>query len=279
MLSSAWQGTLEKIFPTRTDGSTEKVRPVTYTAGQPLKRKAQLARPRVFIPVFPGTNCEYDVNRKFDEAGALTQVFVLKNLTSREIDDSIQEMKKSIEESQIIMIPGGFSAGDEPEGSGKFIATVFRNPYLTDAVMDLLKKRDGLILGICNGFQALVKLGLLPYGEIRPLDDKCPTLTFNTIGRHMSALIQTRVASNLSPWLSKAEVGDIRTIAVSHGEGRFVADEATLNDLETSGQIATQYVDLDGNPTMDIRYNPNGSVLAIEGITSRDGRIFGKMAP
>ena len=187
-------------------------------------------------------------------------------------------MKKCIDESNMIMIPGGFSAGDEPEGSGKFTATVFRNPYLAEAVMDLLNNRDGLILGICNGFQALVKLGLLPYGEIRPLDETSPTLTFNTIGRHVSRMVRTRVASNLSPWLSNVEVGDIYTVAVSHGEGRFVASPSVLEELEKNGQIATQYVDLEGNPTMDIRYNPNGSALAIEGITSKDGRIFGKMA-
>ncbi len=277
ILSSAWQGTLEKIFPTKTDGNRDKVKSVSYRAGSVLKRRDQVARPRVFIPVFPGTNCEYDVKRKFDEAGGLTEVLVLKNLTAHEIEASIQEMKKRIDESQIIMLPGGFSAGDEPEGSGKFIATVFRNPYLTEAVMTLLNKRDGLILGICNGFQALVKLGLLPYGEIKPLDASCPTLTFNTIGRHASALFQTRVASNLSPWLAKTQVGALKTIAISHGEGRFVADAAMLEELEKHGQIATQYVDLEGNPTMDIRYNPNGSVMAIEGITSKDGRIFGKM--
>ncbi len=276
-LSSAWQGTLEKIFPTQTDGNTENVKSVSFLAQSPVRRKAQVARPRVLIPVFPGTNCEYDVKRKFEGAGAIAEVLVLKNLSAREIDESIQEMKKRIDESQIIMLPGGFSAGDEPEGSGKFIATVFRNPYLSDAVMDLLNKRDGLILGICNGFQALVKLGLLPYGEIRPLDESCPTLTFNTLGRHASALIQTRVASNLSPWLSKARVGEVHTIAISHGEGRFAASASVLEELERNGQIATQYVDLDGNPTMDIRYNPNGSVMAIEGITSKDGRIFGKM--
>lgn len=276
-LSSAWLGTLEKIFPTQTDGNTEKVKLINYTSGQTSKRRTQVARPKVFIPVFPGTNCEYDVKRKFEAAGAHAEILVLKNITARDIDDSIQEMKKCIEESQIIMIPGGFSAGDEPEGSGKFIATVFRNPYLSEAVMELLNQRDGLILGICNGFQALVKLGLLPYGEIRPLDESCPTLTFNTLGRHASSLIQTRVDSNLSPWLAKARVGELHTIAISHGEGRFVANEAMLRDLEKFGQIATQYVDLEGEPTMDIRYNPNGSVLAIEGITSKDGRIFGKM--
>lgn len=277
-LLSGWQGTLERIFPTKTESSLEKIRAISYTSGSVASKKTKIARPKVFIPVFPGTNCEYDVKRKFDEAGANTEILVMQNLTSREIDNSISEMKRLIDESQIIMIPGGFSAGDEPEGSGKFIATVFRNPYLTEAVMNLINKRDGLVLGICNGFQALVKLGLLPYGEIRPLDETCPTLTFNTIGRHVSCLSHTRVASNLSPWLSKTSVGAVCTIAVSHGEGRFVASESMLKELEQYGQIATQYVDHEGNPTMDIRYNPNGSVMAIEGITSRDGRIFGKMA-
>jgi phosphoribosylformylglycinamidine synthase len=277
-LQEAWEGTLEKIFPTKTDEDINRVKAISYTHGKKYARDSHIARPRVFIPVFPGTNCEYDVKRKFDSAGARTEVFVLKNLTALEIEDSVTEMKKRIDESNIIMIPGGFSAGDEPEGSGKFIATVFRNPYLTEAIMNLLNNRDGLMLGICNGFQALVKLGLLPYGEIRPLDETSPTLTFNTIGRHVSSLINTRVASNLSPWLSKVQVGDIYTVAVSHGEGRFVANPSVLEELERNGQIATQYVDLEGNPTMDIRYNPNGSVLAIEGITSKDGRIFGKMA-
>lgn len=276
-LVSAWMEPLEKIFPTRT-GDSGKTRNVSFTAGGKRKGSVRIARPRVFIPVFPGTNCEYDIKRKFDEAGAMTEVMVLRNLNAREIEDSVEEMKKYIDECNIIMIPGGFSAGDEPDGSGKFIATVFRNPYLTEAVMDLLNKRDGLILGICNGFQALVKLGLLPYGEIRPLDESCPTLTFNRIGRHVSTLVRTRVASNLSPWLSRVQVGDVFTVAVSHGEGRFVASESMLLEMEKYGQIATQYVDPDGNPTMDIPYNPNGSVWAIEGITSRDGRIFGKMA-
>lgn len=276
-LLEAWQNTLEKIFPTKTADGKGRVEAVSYHKGPVIRRKTAIARPKVFIPVFPGTNCEYDVKRRFEEAGAQTDVFVMNNLTAREIDDSIQEMKKRIDESQIIMIPGGFSAGDEPEGSGKFIATVFRNAYLSEAIMNLLRHRDGLILGICNGFQALVKLGLLPYGEIRPLDETCPTLTFNTIGRHTSTLSHTRVASNLSPWLSKTKVGEVHTIAISHGEGRFVASEAMLRELIAAGQIATQYVDLEGNPTMDNCFNPNGSVLAVEGITSRDGRIFGKM--
>ncbi len=276
---SAWKEPLEPIFPTRTT-QAGKVSSCSFTGKVVRKqgaRKTPIARPRVFIPVFPGTNCEYDVKRKFEEANALVDLFVMKNLTAKEIEASIHEMKKRIDACQIMMIPGGFSAGDEPEGSGKFIATVFRNPLLTEAVMNLIRNRDGLILGICNGFQALVKLGLLPYGEIRDLDETCPTLTFNTIGRHVSCLVRTRVASNLSPWLAKAQVGQICTIAVSHGEGRFVASPEILKELELHGQIATQYVDLDGNPTMEEPYNPNGSVMAIEGITSRDGRIFGKM--
>ena len=276
-LRKAWQETLEPIFPVETDGYGKKVETYTYLKSPSRGKKSLRVRPRVFIPVFPGTNCEYDVKRKFDEAGAVEDIYVMKNLTAKEIDSSVHEMKKRIDESQIIMIPGGFSAGDEPEGSGKFIATVFRNPYLTEAVMNLIKNRDGLVLGICNGFQALVKLGLLPYGEIRDLDDACPTLTFNTIGRHASCLVNTRVASNISPWLSKTNVGDITTIALSHGEGRFVASAELLDLMGRSGRIATQYVDFDGNPTMDIAFNPNGSVMAVEGITSEDGRIFGKM--
>ena len=277
-LLKAWESPLEKIFPTKTDGDISRVKTVSYTSGKKHKKEIRLARPRAFIPVFPGTNCEYDIKRKLESAGAITDVMVLRNLTAQEIEESVSQMKKHIDECNMIVIPGGFSAGDEPEGSGKFIATVFRNPYLTEAVMNLINNRDGLMLGICNGFQALVKLGLLPYGEIRPLDEECPTLTFNTIGRHVSLMVNTRVASNLSPWLSKVKVGDVYTVAVSHGEGRFVANPSVLEELEKNGQIATQYVDLDGNPTMDIRYNPNGSVLAIEGITSKDGRIFGKMA-
>ena len=276
-LKEAWQKTLEPIFPVNIKSDAEKVETYSYSTPPIRGKKSLHARPRVFIPVFPGTNCEYDVKRKFDNAGATAEIFVMKNLTANEIGASIHEMKKRMDESQIIMLPGGFSAGDEPEGSGKFIATVFRNPYLTEAVMDLINKRDGLILGICNGFQALVKLGLLPYGEIRDLDDACPTLTFNTIGRHTSCLVNTRVASNVSPWLAKANVGDITTIAVSHGEGRFVAGRELFDEMGQSGQIATQYVDFDGNPTMDIAFNPNGSMMAVEGITSRDGRIFGKM--
>lgn len=276
-LKETWESTLENIFPTRTQ--TEKSEPmeVNFTKYVPIRSSEVFAKPRVFIPVFPGTNCEYDTASAFERAGAVTDIFVMRNLTPSDIEESVRSMKEKIENSQIIMIPGGFSAGDEPDGSGKFIATVFKNPYLSEAIMKLIKQRDGLILGICNGFQALIKLGLLPYGEIRELDDNSPTLTFNTIGRHVSCLVKTKVVSSLSPWLSKTVPGDIHTIAVSHGEGRFIANESIINELVKYGQIATQYVDRDGNPTYDIRFNPNGSVHAVEGITSRDGRIFGKM--
>mgnify|MGYP005811017277 FL=1 len=210
-------------------------------------------------------------------AGAEPDVFVLRNRDARDIRESIDEMAKRIANAQILMFSGGFSAGDEPEGSGKFIAAVFSNEKLKEATMDLLSRRDGLALGICNGFQALIKLGLVPYGEIRELSDKDPTLTYNTIGRHVSCMVRTRVVSTRSPWLAGAEPGDIHTIAVSHGEGRFMADAALLRRLAENGQIATQYVDMEGNPTMDIRYNPNGSLWAVEGITSPDGRVLGKM--
>lgn len=276
-LKGAWEKPLEDIFRTRTPLREDKPVQALFDRYIPIRSSQIFAKPRVFIPVFPGTNCEYDSARAFEKAGAAADVFVMKNLTPADIEESVQEMKKRIARSQIIMLPGGFSAGDEPDGSGKFIATVFRNPILTEAVMELLKQRDGLMLGICNGFQALVKLGLLPYGEIRELDENSPTLTFNTIGRHVSRLVTTKVISSLSPWLAKTVPGEIHTIAVSHGEGRFAASEAIIRELAENGQIATQYVDTDGNPTYDIRFNPNGSEAAIEGITSRDGKILGKM--
>jgi phosphoribosylformylglycinamidine synthase len=231
----------------------------------------------VIIPVFPGTNCEYDTARAFRAAGAHARTFVINNLTPSAVAESCEELVKAIDESQIIMLPGGFSGGDEPDGSAKFITAFFRAPAVTEAVRRLLNERDGLILGICNGFQALVKLGLVPYGDIVPMTDACPTLTFNTIGRHQSRLVRTRVASDLSPWLSKCEVGDIHTVAISHGEGRFVANDDVLAQMKAAGQIATQYVTADGVPTMDLSANPNGSLLAIEGITSPDGRVLGKM--
>ena len=273
-----WQQPLEGIFPTKTEEMQDKVESYSFKGGRPAKARVPLiAKPRVFIPVFPGTNCEYDTARAFERAGGIADVMVVRNLSSKDIVDTIALMKKKIGESQIIMLPGGFSAGDEPDGSGKFIATAFRNPYIKEAVMELLKNRDGLMLGICNGFQALIKLGLVPYGEIRDIQESSPTLTFNSIGRHVSCMVRTRVASNLSPWLSGVKVGDIHTIAVSHGEGRFVAGEADIQAMIRSGQIATQYVDMDGNASYDIRFNPNCSMYAVEGITNPDGRVFGKM--
>lgn len=276
-LIECWEEPLEKIFPTRTDSINEKPKQYAYEIRNTSKPKVSYAKPRIFIPVFPGTNCEYDTAKAFERAGGKVETFVIRNLSSSEIDKSVDLMAKMIDNSQIIMLPGGFSGGDEPDGSGKFIATAFRNPKVKDAVMRLLKERDGLMLGICNGFQALIKLGLVPYGEIRDLTDESPTLTFNTIGRHVSCMVNTRVSSTLSPWFSNLKVGDIHSIAVSHGEGRFVASEEVLKTLEKNGQIATQYVDLEGNATYDIRFNPNGSFEAIEGITSADGRVLGKM--
>jgi len=276
-LIEKWEEPLEKIFPTRVEAAYGKPKQYGYEIRNTARPKVSYAKPRIFIPVFPGTNCEYDTAKAFERAGGKPEVFVIKNLSSAEIDKSIDLMAKMIDNSQIIMIPGGFSGGDEPDGSGKFIATAFRNPKVKDAVMRLLKERDGLILGICNGFQALIKLGLVPYGEIRDLTDESPTLTFNTIGRHVSCMVNTRVSSVLSPWFNNLKVGDIHSIAVSHGEGRFVASEEVLKTLEKNGQIATQYVDLDDNASYDIRFNPNGSLEAIEGITSPDGRVLGKM--
>ena len=248
-----------------------------YTKGAKIKANIKTAKPKVLIPVFPGTNCEYDTARQFREAGAEIETFIFKNLEPQQIEDSISAIAESINNSQMVVIPGGFSAGDEPDGSGKFIAAVFRNPQIKEAVMDLLNNRDGLMLGICNGFQALIKLGLVPYGEIRELSDDAPTLTYNTIGRHISRMADTKITSNKSPWLANVEVGDIHSIAFSHGEGRFTADRELIKELQANGQIATQYVDFEGNPSMDIEFNPNGSVAAVEGITSPDGRVFGKM--
>lgn len=273
-----WEAPLEKIFPTKVKADVAGEPQVyNHQRQQPLKPKARIGKPRIFLPVFPGTNCEYDTQKAFERAGGLVETLVFRNLTAADIEESLEQMVAKINNSQIIMLPGGFSAGDEPDGSGKFIATAFRNPRVKEAVMRLLQERDGLILGICNGFQALIKLGLVPYGEIRELTADAPTLTYNNIGRHVSCLVRTRVASNLSPWLSKVKVGDVHTIPVSHGEGRFVASKEVIAALAKNGQIATQYVDLDGKPTYDIRYNPNGSLEAIEGITSPDGRVLGKM--
>ncbi|CEO16072.1 phosphoribosylformylglycinamidine synthase [[Clostridium] sordellii] len=269
---------LEPIFPTRVESIKEKIETISFiTDTKGYKSGISLASPKVFIPTFPGTNCEYDSARVFEKAGAKTSIKVFKNLTDKDIESSIDSMVKEIKSSQIIMLPGGFSAGDEPDGSGKFIATVFKNPKIAEAVNEFLTKQDGLMLGICNGFQALIKLGLVPYGKIMDIDENCPTLTYNKIGRHQAKMVKTRISSNKSPWLYGTEVGDIHSIAISHGEGRFVADEKTLKQLIDNGQIATQYVDLEGNATYDIDFNPNGSTFAVEGITSIDGRILGKM--
>ena len=278
-LQEAWEGAIESVFPYRAEGP--KVQKLDYCiAEHEVSRPApaiHVAHPRVVIPVFPGTNCEYDTARAFRRAGADPSVLVINNLTPEAVAESTHELARRIRESQIVMIPGGFSGGDEPDGSAKFITAFFRAPEVTEAVRELLQSRDGLMLGICNGFQALIKLGLVPYGDIRPMDETCPTLTFNTIGRHQSRLVRTRVASDLSPWLSKCEVGDMHEIAISHGEGRFVASPELVAELAAKGQIATQYVGEDGEPAMSLDVNPNGSVLAIEGITSPDGRVLGKM--
>ena len=274
-LQEKWEGALESVFPYR--GAGEKVEAIAYDKAAPLTYGGSIARPRAIIPVFPGTNCEYDTAAAFERAGAEPTVLVINNLTPAAVAQSAEALVEALDNSQILMIPGGFSGGDEPDGSAKFITAFFRAPAVTEAVRRLLNERDGLILGICNGFQALVKLGLVPYGDIRPMDAECPTLTFNTIGRHQSRLVRTRVASNLSPWLSLCEVGDVHMMPISHGEGRFVASDALLAELVANGQVATQYVGEDGLPSMDLDVNPNGSVLAIEGITSPDGRVFGKM--
>jgi phosphoribosylformylglycinamidine synthase len=273
-----WESPLEDIFPTKTENTKEDLETLEFITEKVKSPVIKVTKPKVFIPVFPGTNCEYDSERAFVKAGAEVNAMVFKNITEKLIEESIDHMVKIINNSQIIMLPGGFSAGDEPDGSGKFIATVFRNPKIKEAVTDLLKNRDGLMLGICNGFQALIKLGLVPFGEIRDIDENCPTLTYNKIARHVSCMVNTKITSNISPWFSNVKVGDVHTVAVSHGEGRFVANKETLTELIQNGQVATQYVDLKGKATYDNEYNPNNSVYAIEGITSPDGRILGKMA-
>lgn len=275
----AWKNPLENIFPTK-DLKTiidKNIDIPLYNNRSNLKSTIKIAKPKIFIPVFPGTNCEDDTSKAFKKAGGKVEELVFKNLKPTDIEESINAMIKIINNSQIIAIPGGFSGGDEPDGSGKFIATVFRNPKIKEAVSKFLEERDGLIIGICNGFQALVKLGLLPHGKIIKMENNSVTLTYNSIGRHVSCMTNTRISSTLSPWLSKVNTGDVHSIAVSHGEGRFVADEDVLEKLYKNGQIATQYVDFEGKPSMDIAHNPNGSLMAIEGITSIDGRVFGKM--
>lgn len=268
---------LSNVFKIKTEKNNEKVELNLFETKEIKKPTIKIAKPKVFIPVFPGTNCEYDSARAFEKEGAEVTELVFNNMNKESLNESILKMEEIIRKSQIIMLPGGFSAGDEPDGSGKFIANVFRNKRIKDAVMDLLKNRDGLMLGICNGFQALIKLGLVPYGEIVDIEEDMATLTYNEINRHMSSIIRTKITSNKSPWFSEVNIGDIHSVAISHGEGRFVAPKDVLENLSKNGQIATQYVDLNGNISMDMPYNPNGSMLAIEGITSPDGRILGKM--
>ena len=275
---NAWTGTLEKVFPTRATEDKEEVKTDLYHVDSVYVCKNKVAKPTVFIPVFPGTNCEYDSAKAFERAGADTIVKVFKNLNASDIRESVDEFTKAIDQAQIIMFPGGFSAGDEPEGSAKFFATAFRNAKMTEAVMKLLNERDGLALGICNGFQALIKLGLVPYGEIRPQAADSPTLTYNTIGRHISKMVYTKVVTDKSPWLAQAELGKVYCNPASHGEGRFVAPKEWLDKLFANGQVATQYVNEAGVPTMDEEWNVNGSYCSIEGITSPDGRVLGKMA-
>ncbi len=274
----AWVQPLENVFPTSTHQKQEPTHGELYTTKDIYICKHKVAVPKVFIPVFPGTNCEYDSAKAFERAGAEVETIVFKNQHARDIRESVSAFTTAIRNAQIVMLPGGFSAGDEPDGSGKFITSVFRNPKISEEIMALLNQRDGLMLGICNGFQALVKLGLLPHGDIFPQTSDSPTLTMNTLGRHQSKMAHTKVVSNKSPWLQKAKLGEVYTVPVSHGEGRFVATEAWLQQLFANGQVATQYVDLDGNPTMNEDFNMNGSYMAIEGITSPDGRILGKMA-
>ena len=276
-LKQSLEGTLESVFPTRADASDDKLVKPAYTERNTKAPAVKTARPAAVIPVFPGTNCEYDTAKAVETAGGEAKIVVVRNLSHDALMRSAEELEQAIRGSQMMILPGGFSGGDEPDGSGKFIASFLRAPAIKDAVHDLLNNRDGLMLGICNGFQALIKLGLVPYGEIRDLDDTCPTLTYNLIGRHQSRYVQTRVASVKSPWLSSCEVGDVHSIAISHGEGRFVAPQAEIDRLVANGQVAFQYVDFNGEPSMDIAFNPNGSMCAIEGITSPDGRVLGKM--
>ena len=275
---AAWTQTLEEVFPTKSGVEEKKIETGLYTAKDIYICKHKVAKPKVFIPVFPGTNCEYDTMKAFEKAGADVEMRVFRNLNEGMIRDSVDEYVKAINNAQILMFPGGFSAGDEPDGSAKFIASVFRNEKIKEAVNQLLNQRDGLALGICNGFQALIKLGLVPYGEITPQKEDSPTLTTNHIGRHISKMVYTKVVTNKSPWLQKVTPGDVFAIPASHGEGRFVANEEWIKKLFETGCVATQYVDVNGNPTMDEDFNPNGSYFAIEGITSPDGRVLGKMA-
>ena len=274
-ITKAFTSALEGVFPSVAPASGEVKNLICCAAKK--SGTAKIARPRVLIPVFPGTNCEYDTARAFERAGAVADTFIIRNQSAADIEESAKELIKAIEQSQIIAFPGGFSGGDEPDGSGKFIATTFRNPAIAEAVMKMLYERDGLALGICNGFQALIKLGLVPFGDIREQTADAPTLTFNNISRHVSTITRIRVATNKSPWLYGVHVDDVFNVPVSHGEGKFVASAEQLQKLIDNGQVATQYVDLQNNATMVSPFNPNGSMMGIEGIISPDGRVLGKM--
>ena len=274
----AWnEAVLEDVYPTKTDGEKRPVQLISFTAENRAAPALRTAGPKALIPVFPGTNCEYDTARALREAGAEAEIFVLRNLTAEDVQRSVEGFAAALRSAQMLILPGGFSGGDEPDGSAKLITAFLRNPAVREQVMALLDQRDGLMLGICNGFQALIKLGLVPFGKIIDTDAACPTLTYNTIGRHQSRLVRTRVASNLSPWLMNTKPGEVYTVPISHGEGRFLCSDALVKQLAENGQIATQYVDLAGRVTMETEFNPNGSVCAIEGITSPDGRVLGKM--
>jgi len=271
------EGVLEKVYSTKVAETDAELPVFGFNGGCAVAPAVKVAKPKVLIPVFPGTNCEFDSARAMENAGAEPEIFVVRNLSAEDVTRSVEQFAAKIAQSQMIFIPGGFSGGDEPDGSAKFITAFFRNPAIKEQVTKLLEERDGLMLGICNGFQALIKLGLVPFGKIIDTDDACPTLTYNTIARHQSKIVRTRVCTNKSPWLAGTEVGEIYNVPISHGEGRFFASPELAMQLAANGQIATQYVDLEGKPTMDTAFNPNGSLFAIEGITSPDGRVLGKM--
>ena len=276
-LLSLYEGRLEPVYPCNIPNSDSHTDAFSCCASAWPAPTVKNARPKVLIPVFPGTNCEYDSAKAVSDAGAEPEILIINNLSSDGIARSVDRFAALLKESQIVFIPGGFSGGDEPDGSGKFITAFFRSAAVKDGVTELLDRRDGLMCGICNGFQALIKLGLVPYGRIVNTDADSPTLTFNRIGRHQSRIVRTRIASNKSPWLSLTEVGEIYSVPISHGEGRFLASEELVRTLAANGQIATQYVDLEGNVSADVHFNPNGSIFGVEGITSPDGRVFGKM--
>ncbi|MBQ5892932.1 MAG: phosphoribosylformylglycinamidine synthase subunit PurQ, partial [Clostridia bacterium] len=276
-LNALYEGKLEGVYACNIEQTQENIPTFAHADTKRVSAAIKVARPKVLIPAFPGTNCEFDTAKALADAGADPEIFLVRNLSKAAISQSVEEFAAKVKDAQMIFIPGGFSGGDEPDGSGKFITAFFRNAAVKESVTELLDQRGGLMAGICNGFQALIKLGLVPYGKIIDTDENCPTLTYNTIGRHQSRLVRTRICSVKSPWLAERQVGDIVTVPISHGEGRFLASDELIAKLAANGQIATQYVDAEGNPTADIHFNPNNSACAIEGITSPDGRVFGKM--